>query len=231
MTPVPLDNPVLASVTGVHRSLARSVGRAWAFQDDVAPFAALPDSPTGADWADLGRLLGPGALAVLVGQAAPPEGWHTEFCLLGRQMLATTVDARPDPEAVALGPGDVPEMLDLTARTRPGPFLQRTIELGAYRGLRVDGRLVAMAGERLRTAGATEISAVCTDPGFRGRGLAARLVRTLVADITSRDHQAVLHVVEDNVAAIRLYEALGFETRRSVVFAGHVVPPVGSSTG
>lgn len=232
MTGDPLDNPVLASVTGAHRALARSLGRAWAFEADVAPFAALPDAPTIADWRDLARLLGPGTLAVLAGQGAPPAGWHTEFSVQGRQMVATAVDARTDPEAVVLGADDVPEMLDLTARTRPGPFLPRTIELGAYLGLRVEGRLAAMAGERLHPAGATEISAVCTDPDFRGRGLAARLVRALVAGVEARGETAILHVVDDNASAIRLYENLGFETRRSIHFAGHlppVVPPL--STG
>jgi predicted GNAT family acetyltransferase len=119
---------------------------------------------------------------------------------------------------VRLGPADVPEMLDLTARTRPGPFLPRTYELGAYLGIRRDGALVAMAGERLKPPGWTEISAVCTDDAWRGHGFASALIRVLVAGIRARGETAFLHAVATNTGAIRLYEAMGFELRRTTVF-------------
>ena len=88
---------------------------------------------------------------------------------------------------------DVPEILDLVARTQPGPFRPRTIELGTYLGFRHDGALVAMAGERLHPAGWTEISAVCTDPAYRGRGLATRLVSAVGAGIAERGDRVLLH--------------------------------------
>jgi predicted GNAT family acetyltransferase len=117
-----------------------------------------------------------------------------------------------------LGPADVPEMLDLVARTRPGPFLPRTIELGGYLGIRRDGALAAMAGERLRPPGWTEISAVCTDPAFRGNGLASRLTLAVAAAITARGEQPFLHAASDNAAALRLYASLGFRLRRPAKF-------------
>ena len=119
---------------------------------------------------------------------------------------------------VRLGPADVPEMLDLTARTKPGPFLPRTYELGVYLGIRRDGALVAMAGERLKPPGWTEISAVCTDDAWRGHGFASALIRVLVAGIRARGETAFLHAVATNAGAIRLYEAMGFELRRTTVF-------------
>jgi len=130
------------------------------------------------------------------------------------QMLGEHAGGAHDPEAVTLASADVPEMLELVRLTDPGPFFQRTIELGRYVGLRRDGALAAMAGERLRFDGWTEISAVCTAPSYRGHGLASRLVSTLVADIHDRSEGAFLHVLKSNTNAIRLYEGLGFRTRR-----------------
>ncbi len=104
--------------------------------------------------------------------AVPPPDWEPVFVLEGRQMLRSGggTSGAVDTGVVELGAADVPEMLDLVARTRPGPFWPRTRELGTYLGIRDGGRLVAMAGERLRPPGWTEISAVCTDPEVRGRG-------------------------------------------------------------
>jgi len=111
-------------------------------------------------------------------------------------------------------------MLDLVARAQPGPFRKRTIDLGRYLGIRTeDGRLVAMAGERLRMPGWTEVSAVCTDPEFRGKGLGARLTLAVAAGILARGELPFLHTVHDNDNAIRLYERLGFEHSGDVVFA------------
>jgi predicted GNAT family acetyltransferase len=109
-------------------------------------------------------------------------------------------------------------MLDLVARTQPGPFLQRTVELGTYLGVRRDGALVAMAGERLHPPGFTEVSAVCTDPDHRGQGYAARLVQAVVAGIKERGDIPFLHATATNTNAIRLYEALGFRLHRRPVF-------------
>jgi predicted GNAT family acetyltransferase len=105
-------------------------------------------------------------------------------------------------------------MLALVGRTHPGPFEPRTNELGDYIGMRDDaGTLVAMAGERMHPPGFQEISAVCTDDRFRGRGYASALVRDLCGRIVGRGETPMLHVVKTNVGAIRVYEALGFTIR------------------
>ena len=110
----------------------------------------------------------------------------------------------------------VDEMLALVELTKPGPFFRRTPELGSYLGIREKGQLVAMAGERLRPLGHTEISAVCTHPEYRGRGYASSLVSTLIQKITKRGEIPFLHVRTENVGAIRVYEKLGFKTRRMI---------------
>jgi predicted GNAT family acetyltransferase len=109
-------------------------------------------------------------------------------------------------------------MLQLVERTQPGPFLPRTIEMGTYLGVRHQGRLVAMAGERLRPPGWTEISAVCTDPVVRNQGIGSRLVRAVAADLRERGDRPFLHAAATNTSAIRLYLSLGFVLRRTVTF-------------
>jgi predicted GNAT family acetyltransferase len=110
----------------------------------------------------------------------------------------------------------VDEMLALVELTKPGPFFRRTPELGTYLGIYEARQLVAMAGERLRPFGHTEISAVCTHPEYRGRGYASSLVSSLIQRITKRDEVPFLHVRTENVGAIRVYEKLGFKTRRVI---------------
>jgi len=117
---------------------------------------------------------------------------------------------------VRLTERDVPDMLTLAAATQPGPFGTRTIELGDYYGVRSEGKLVAMAGERMRLDGFTEISAVCVDPAFRGQGLAANLMKLLMAAISARGETPFLHVLTSNHGAISIYRTLGFVERREM---------------
>ncbi|TKV60849.1 GNAT family N-acetyltransferase [Nakamurella flava] len=220
-----LDQPVWASLLGVHGRLAERHRRAARYHPDVAGFVALSDPDDPAAWADLAALVGPGVTVALSGVTAPPPpGWRIGEDLPGVQMVDVSVDKRPDPEAIRLTREDVPEILDLVDRTRPGPFRPGTIELGTYLGIRRGGRLVAMAGERLHPPGWTEISAVCTDPGYRGQGLATRLVSAVGAGIAARGERALLHAWAGNVSAIRLYESLGFRLRRTTRFAQYTTP-------
>ena len=129
-----------------------------------------------------------------------------------------------------LGPADGPEMVALAARTEPGPMLPRTVEMGDYWGVRRGGALVAMAGERLRLAGWTEVSGVCTDQDYRGQGLARYLVARLVRDMFVREERAFLHCELGNASAIALYETLGFTRRAEVqlTVAGFTGSPASS---
>jgi ribosomal protein S18 acetylase RimI-like enzyme len=215
----PLDNPVYQSLIGPHRGFASVQGRAARYQKNVSVFFGLPDEPDATDWVDAASLAEPGQAALFPAlRVTPPPSWEVLGLGEGVQLVAAGLDARPDEEAVPLGAADVPDMLRLTGLTKPGPFLPRTVELGTYLGIRREGELVAMAGERFRVPGWTEISAVCSHPDWRGHGLASRLTRAVAAGITARGDTPFLHAIATNMTAIRLYKELGFTHRRDILF-------------
>jgi GNAT superfamily N-acetyltransferase len=182
-----LDNPAYAALTGPQAHFAHRSGRALRFPDDVCPFLGFPGPATDQDWRDAELLVPPGTGAGVIDDATTlPEGWRSPMRFDGVQMIGVNTRGAPEPAAIELQAHDVPEMLDLVARTQPGPFLPRTIEMGRYVGIRIKGELVAMAGERLHPEGWTEISAICTAPEHRGSGYASRLTRAVIAGIEAR---------------------------------------------
>ncbi|MET0473690.1 MAG: GNAT family N-acetyltransferase [Mycobacterium sp.] len=221
----PLDDPIRSSLRGAHAAFASWSGRIGRYDEQVAGFVGHPPELDDRDWADLAALMGPSAEVSLRGAHQPPDGWQVLGRLGSVQLEGSAFEVAPDPEAVVLGDADVPRMLDLVARTAPGPFRVRTIEMGTYLGLLDGGRLIALAGERMHPAGWTEISAVCTDPRFRKRGLSTRLVRAVGHGIRARGEVPFLHARADNVGAIRLYQALGFRLRKRSVLTTVRTPP------
>lgn len=214
-----LDNAVWHSLAGAHQDLAERTGLAARYDPDVSVFAALGDD-TDAGWHDLAAVAGPNGVVVLFRAEipSPPKAWTRLDGGRGHQMVLRDLAPVDVPDARDLGPGDVGEMLELVALTRPGPFAVRTVELGGYVGVYDGDRLVAMAGQRLAPPGHREISAVCTHPDFRGRGLAAGLTSLVAQRILDRGERPFLHHAADNDPARRVYETLGFEFRRPVVF-------------
>jgi ribosomal protein S18 acetylase RimI-like enzyme len=232
-----LDNPAWWALTGPQQHLGTSTGLSARFDPSVSPFGAMADVPTDAHWADLADVAGPGGqLALVVPEGTDPNpgvGWSVLWQATGVQMVGNQIAPGPaDPVSdlpVPLGVDDVGDMLALTEKARPGPFLARTVEFGGYVGIRREGRLVAMAGERMRPPGYAEISAVATDPAHRRQGLAELLVRVVASGIDQRGEVPYLHAAATNTNAIRLYESIGFVTRRTVTFV--LVQAPGSRDG
>jgi len=212
-----LDNPIWFALTTEHRLLARSHGLARRYPPDVSPLAAFLH-PTQDAFADLQRLVSPGEHVALF-TASPldvPGGWQIDRSRWIDQMICESSLDSPRLAPLRLGTGDVPEMLDLIAATEPGPFLLQTIQMGSYFGIRAsDGRLVAMAGERLQSTAFAEISAVCTLPEFRGRGYARALVTFIAAQILAAGKTPFLHVKSENEAKV-VYQKIGFRLRAAI---------------
>jgi predicted GNAT family acetyltransferase len=223
----PLDNPVWHALSGPHAPFAEGQGRARRYRREVNIFGAC-DVLDSDGWRALVDLVGPGGVAVLFRTdiGAPPQSWKTVYESTAHQMvLDAKVTLPPTVHGiVALDGDDVAAMLALTQLTEPGPFFERTIELGAFAGVHDDGRLVAMAGERFRFDGHCEISGVCTHPDARRRGLAAALTVHIANGIRGRGDVPFLHVVSTNTAALAVYQQLGFRTRAIVEVKAFVAP-------
>jgi ribosomal protein S18 acetylase RimI-like enzyme len=219
-----LDNAVWHALTTRQQGFAEVTAAARRYHPDVSVFAAM-EEPDDDAWRDLAKLVGAGGFAVLFRAELPrpPEGWTSAGGGVGHQMVLGELASVDAPDARRLGPDDVGEMLALVELTRPGPFCVRTLELGTYYGVFDGSVLVAMAGERLSLPGYMEISAVCTHPDHRGRGLAAGLTALVARGIEARGDQAFLHHAAENEPARRIYESLGFEFRREVGFAAYGV--------
>ena len=190
---------------------------------DVGPLAAFRD-PNNADYESLAGLakIG-GTIAVFLDLPYQPRsGWNVVAGAPLLQMLHAgdkiATPAQVPHSILELAAADSAEMVALAALTKPGPFGPRTHELGNFFGSRVEGKLVAMAGERMKVPGHTELSAVCTHPQHIGHGYAAALMTRVMQGIVKRGEVPFLHVRGDNVRAIELYKRLGFRERKSGYF-------------
>jgi len=217
--PHPLDCPAWSALTGRHAEFAIVAGAARRYDPAYGVFAAVGDRSDAA-LAGLGALVAHGDVALLEGD--PPVGAPDTAIAsqeAGVQMIATRLTEGPAPgfAMTPLGEEDAPEMLALATLTEPGPFFERTHRLGDFFGVKLGGRLVAMAGERMKPDGFTEVSGVCTHPDHRGRGYAAALMRLVAGRILDRGETPFLHAYASNHGAIALYETLGFTLRREVL--------------
>jgi predicted GNAT family acetyltransferase len=219
-----LDNPIWQALTTNHAHFAETCNSARRFLPEVSVLAAFSE-PTPRNYNSLASLVKPEERVGVFLEAAPdpPLTWTV---IETGPLFQMVYEKRSPPELVSNGTGlipltnaDVPEMLALTKLTKPGPFNSRTHEMGDYLGIRSAGTLAAMAGERLRLPGYTEISAVCTHPEHLGHGYATALMRILMERICSRDEVPFLHVRCENTRAVQLYERLGFRKRVTMRYA------------
>ena len=211
-----LDNPVWSCLTTRHAHLAQGDGRALRYPLEYSPLSGLPAAaPVNLD--ALQALVAIGDAVAVAGAHVPewPANWETLHRIRLVQMIRrqTTPLEEGGAEAAVLAAADVGDMLALVELTHPGPFRERTIELGRFVGVRQHGGLVAMAGERMWIGDHREVSAVCTHPEAQGRGLARALMGTVINRMLRAGQTPYLHVESANDRAIAMYEGLGFVRR------------------
>src|SRR4029077_9425911 len=196
----PLDHVIWRALTSCHRDVAEGDHLALRYLAPIAPFAATTDVST-ASFQSLLALLPPGDRIGLftLEEMMPPASFSViERAAVDQMVLVKMPSYAGSVPIVSLDASDVPDMLALVEATHPGPFGPRTIELGQYIGVRRQGMLVAMAGERMRLDGFTEISAVCVHPSSRGQGVAAGLGHYVGRTLSSRAETSFLHVFNSN---------------------------------
>jgi len=227
-----LDRPIWSALTTRQADIAERVGSAVRLQPDYGVFAAAADASEkcriALNYIDCDAQ---GLWLLEADEVEPPPGMlilhHRAPCV---QMIADHIVApKPEFEVEKLTEADAPAMLELARMTEPGPFFEHTHRMGDFIGVKAKDLLIAMAGERLRPEGYTEVSGVCTHPDFRGHGLAGTLMRIVAARILARGEVPFLHSYAENAGAIALYEGLGFKLRSSMTLTVLTRPDMGGS--
>ncbi|WP_207004518.1 GNAT family N-acetyltransferase [Trinickia mobilis] len=224
-----LSNVVWASLSEARPDHVERNKDGARYRPEFAPFGAAQDYSE-ESVAQIASMLQPAQRLALFTMGKPeiPPGYDvvreaTAYQMIAEEKFVKSSDAR----IVRLGTNDVPEMLRLVKLTAPGPFNTRTNELGYFIGVREEGQLVAMAGERMTAGKYVEVSAVCTHPNWRGKRLGRLMMEHLSATIQQRDRVPFLHVFETNTSAVRLYRELGFRVARTLLLTAMVRSPAG----
>lgn len=216
----PLDRPIWNSLTTHHAANSVSTPRALAMRPSYGSLAAVADSSAESGEELVALIPEQGSLSLFDSIPMPPlpPGVRIVRQAPMHQMIADgAARLEPNVAALQLGESDAEEMLEFATLTQPGPFLRNTNRLGHFWGLREKGKLVAMAGQRLKLDGFTEVSGVCVHPDYRGRGYAADLVGLVTAEIEANGEVPFLHVLASNASAIAVYEKIGYAIRRTLM--------------
>ncbi|MEV4885206.1 GNAT family N-acetyltransferase [Chitinophaga ginsengisegetis] len=217
-----LDNPAWGALTSEHAHFAQGTDQAKRYRREIAPFIAARQTNNGSI-AALDTLIDAGETFYIIGELPVlPGSWTVENELPCAQMVRRTMPPPLSEEDAAmvslLGPEDAGDMYELINSIQPGFFNHGTRLMGNYYGIRHNGQLIAMAGERMQLTGFTELSAICTHPEHTGRGYAQKLITQLCYQHAGAGITSFLHVTRTNERAVRLYEHMGFEQRKNISF-------------
>ena len=216
-----LDNPVWNALISGNRNFAQGNQQVKYFDREVSPFVGFKTYSSD-EFQMLHELIPDNEQRIFASskEIVIPDNWKISGVLRAVQMVCAHLTNLPEMKLVPqpLGSGHIPQMLALARMTNPGPFDSRTIEFGHYHGFFDNHKLIAMAGQRLHIFNNMEISAVCTDPGYLGNGYAHHLLLYHLHRIKASSGIPFLHVRYDNERAIKVYERVGFEARKEIIF-------------
>jgi ribosomal protein S18 acetylase RimI-like enzyme len=216
----PLDRPVWSMLTGRQAHLAKGdVRTALRIDSGYGPFGAAVDGSAEAQAALVAHIPDDGELWIVEGEPWPlPQGTReVKRATLAQMVAERAVDAgKPEFDIIPLGDSDTAEMAALAGHAQPGPWGPKTHRYGPFFGIRENGRLLAIAGQRMLMPGMAEVSGVATWADCRGRGYARALIGHVMQQMQRRGEQPFLHSYADNDGAIALYHSLGFHIRREV---------------
>jgi GNAT superfamily N-acetyltransferase len=215
-----LDNPVWYALQTTHKTFAKGTRHVQRYPVDTLQFVGC-ENPAGADLNELLPWTSAGERLIMIGELPVlPDNWALLRELDCIQMICEQAVSAPikTDNVLPLHEKDIPDMLDLINLVQPGFFYKDTPLLGQYYGIRQEGQLVAVAGERTKITGLVEVSAVCTHPSFTGKGYAQQLVTQIVNINVAKGNALYLHFLTSNERARKVYELLGFRDRRSIIF-------------
>ncbi len=215
-----LDRPAWNALASTHSAFAEGTPLAKRYAPSIVPFAAMKDE-TPESIAAISTLPLVGETMALVEARSIPTlpGFETIIDATLVQMLAEKPFERiEDPRIEKLGEQDAADMLALASLTKPGPFTLKAQSLGTFWGIRMDGRLVAMGGQRMRQPGFAELSGLCVHPDMQGKGLGKLMLRFVAGEISAGDEAVYLHAYKHNEGAVGLYRSLGFAIRSDMHF-------------
>lgn len=217
-----LDNMIWNAITTGNKNIATVDGNVGYYRHDIAPFAGMREF----NKSNLQKLyeLIPVNSKVAISSLEKIEHDESKWQLIQPMNVTQMVYEVPlktfctknSHRIVPLTDEHIPQMMELTALTKPGPFLSRTIEFGNYFGIFIDNRLAAITGQRMHPTPFMEVSAVCTHPDFRGMGYAKTLMLHVMKIILDNSFIPFLHVLTSNTIAIQLYESIGYRTRKEI---------------
>jgi ribosomal protein S18 acetylase RimI-like enzyme len=216
-----LDNPAWNALISGNKDLAFGNGPVRYFDKEVSPFAGFEENSVENFQVLYNQLPHNGPVLLLTpGEIDIPVQWKVLQVIKGLQMVCDVVKEQDDvsAELVPLTREHASEMVALAKLTNPGPFAAETIRFGHYMGIFENGKLAAMAGQRMHAFAYAEVSAVCTHPDHIGKGYARQLLVHHINRIKKASENPFLHVRHDNDRAIEVYKRLGFYTRREVYF-------------
>lgn len=216
-----LDNPVWYALQTVHQPMSLGTTTVQRYPTDILRMIGC-ENPAKAQLSEIEPWIFPAEKIYLVGElASMPPGWKVAGIYICTQMLCTKVvepAVKSGPEIIPLEGNNLDEMLELIRIALPGFFFTNTPSLGDYYGIFNEGKLVAMAGERLKIKGYTEVSAVCTHPDYRGNGYAQALVAFVSQKVLDEGTIPFLHYLSTNTRARSVYDMVGYTERRLMPF-------------